>query len=219
VANFGWASGLAFLGAFYALKGDGYGPRRLLIGTMVFVWGARLAWHIFSDRLLGGKEEAPRYTAIRELFFFVFQALLALLFSVPFALLAIDPLQRITGYEWLGFFIWIAAFGGESIADAQLKAFKSHPDNAGRVCEDGFWYHSRHPNYFFECLIWVSYFVAPLATDYGAWTLYCPVLMFFLFRVRSIPSTEKHALLSCGDEYAEYQKTTSAFIPWFKKSP
>jgi len=230
IVDFGWAAGLAFLGVFYALKGDGYTPRRYLIGAMVLIWGGRLAWHILSDRILGGKEEDPRYTAIREswknyigiklFFYFEFQAILCVLLSVPFALLVIDPLQRITGYEWLSFCIWVVAMGGEAIADAQLKAFKSHPDNHGRVCEDGFWYHSRHPNYFFEWLVWMAYFVAAMATDYGAWTMYCPILMlYFLFKVTGIPLTEKHALESRGAEYAEYQKTTSAFVPWFKKSP
>src|ERR1700747_2904789 len=89
VVDFGWASGLAFLGILYAFKADGYGPRRWLIGSMVFLWGGRLAWHILSDRILGGKSEDPRYAAIRErwqnhigiklFFFFEFQAILAVL--------------------------------------------------------------------------------------------------------------------------------------------
>ena len=33
-----------------------------------------------------------------------------------------------------------------------------------------------------------------------------------------IPMTEANALKTRGDEYREYQRTTSAFVPWFKKS-
>src|SRR5262245_9584106 len=45
IVDFGWAAGLGFLGAFYAIKADGYVPRRWLIGAMVLAWSARSAWH------------------------------------------------------------------------------------------------------------------------------------------------------------------------------
>jgi steroid 5-alpha reductase family enzyme len=228
VVDFGWASGLAILGLFYAVKGEGYGPRRLLMGMMVVFWGGRLAWHLLTDRILAGKPEDPRYVAIRErwqsrlglkfFFFFEFQALLAVLLSVPFALLAIDPLDRISGYEWAGLLIWMEGVVGESLADSQLKRFKEDPENQGRVCQVGLWYYSRHPNYFFEWLIWVAYFVAALATPYGPWTIVCPLLMlYFLLRVTGIPTTEEHAVRSRGEEYIEYQRTTSKFVPWPKR--
>jgi steroid 5-alpha reductase family enzyme len=44
-------------------------------------------------------------------------------------------------------------------------------------------------------------------------------MLFFLFRVTGIPATEAQALRSRGDEYREYQQTTSAFVPWFPKRP
>jgi steroid 5-alpha reductase family enzyme len=225
---FGWASGLAFLGVFYAIKADGYGPRRFLIATMALLWGGRLAWRQWSDRIGGAKAEDPRLAATRErwqnrvgmkfLLLFEWRALLAVVLSIPFALLALDPLQRITGYEWLGFGLWVVALWGEFVADSQLKHFKSEPGNEGRVCEDGLWYHSRHPNYFFEWLIWCAFFLSALATSYGAWTIICPLLMLILLRGRCIPMMEEHAIQSRGAEYAEYQRTTSMFVPWTKKS-
>jgi protein-S-isoprenylcysteine O-methyltransferase Ste14 len=33
-----------------------------------------------------------------------------------------------------------------------------------------------------------------------------------------IPLTEKHSLESRGDAYREYQRTTSRFVPWFRKT-
>ena len=60
------------------------------------------------------------------------------------------------------------------------------------------------------CLRWGS----PL----GCATIYCPALMlFFLLRVTGIPLTEKLSVKSKCDAYREYQRTTSAFVPWFKK--
>jgi steroid 5-alpha reductase family enzyme len=43
-------------------------------------------------------------------------------------------------------------------------------------------------------------------------------MLFFLFRVTGIPATEAQALRSRGYEYVQYQQTTSAFVPWFRKS-
>jgi steroid 5-alpha reductase family enzyme len=45
-----------------------------------------------------------------------------------------------------------------------------------------------------------------------------PLLMFlFLYSVTGIPATEAQSLRSKGEAYARYQRTTSAFVPWFKK--
>jgi steroid 5-alpha reductase family enzyme len=40
------------------------------------------------------------------------------------------------------------------------------------------------------------------------------MLVLILF-VTGIPPTEAQALRSRGDDYREYQRTTSAFVPWF----
>jgi steroid 5-alpha reductase family enzyme len=54
----------------------------------------------------------------------------------------------------------------------------------------------------------------------GWWmTLISPaIISFFLLRVTGIPATERQALRSRGDAYREYQRTTSAFVPWFRRS-
>ena len=39
------------------------------------------------------------------------------------------------------------------------------------------------------------------------------VMLAFLYRVTGIPYTEAQALRTRGDDYADYQRTTSAFIP------
>ena len=44
------------------------------------------------------------------------------------------------------------------------------------------------------------------------------LMLFFLFRVTGIPATEEQALRSKGDAYREYQRTTSAFVPWFPRA-
>ena len=100
----------------------------------------------------------------------------------------------------------------------QLKQFKANPANKGRVCQAGLWNFSRHPNYFFEWLVWVAFFLFALGSPWGWVTIYCPALMlFFLLKVTGIPMTEELAVKTKGDAYREYQRTTSVFVPWFKK--
>jgi steroid 5-alpha reductase family enzyme len=115
-------------------------------------------------------------------------------------------------------FIGALAVVGESIADGQLARFRADPANRGRTCREGLWRYSRHPNYFFEWIHWWAY--VPLAASSAWWpaTLAGPALMlFFILYVTGIPPTEERALLSRGDDYREYQRTTSAFFPWFPR--
>ena len=43
-------------------------------------------------------------------------------------------------------------------------------------------------------------------------------MLYFLTKVTGIPPAEAQSLKSRGDAYRAYQRTTSAFIPWFPKS-
>jgi steroid 5-alpha reductase family enzyme len=42
-------------------------------------------------------------------------------------------------------------------------------------------------------------------------------MLFFLLRVTGIPTTEQQALLSRGEDYRDYQRATSPFVPWFPR--
>ena len=48
--------------------------------------------------------------------------------------------------------------------------------------------------------------------------LACPAAMLYLLlQVTGIPATEAQAVLSRGDDYRNYQATTSMFVPWFPR--
>ena len=67
---------------------------------------------------------------------------------------------------------------------------------------------------------WVAFALLATASPWG-WTAWaCPALMlYFLLRVTGIPYTEAQSLRSRPEDYARYQRETSAFIPWFPKVP
>lgn len=93
------------------------------------------------------------------------------------------------------------------------------PANKGKICEIGLWNYSRHPNYFFEWLIWVSYFIFALGSPWGWLSIICPLaILYFLLKVTGIPYTEAQMIKSRGQAFIDYQKTTSAFVPLPKNS-
>ena len=228
IVDAGWAGGLALLAVIYAVMGEGYPVRALLVALMALLWGLRLAFYLLLTRVIGHPEEG-RYQQLRRdwggnlplkfLLFFQFQALLCVLLSGPFLLAALNTQPHLSALEYAGAVLWLIAFAGELLADAQLKKFKSDPANRGKTCRAGLWQYSRHPNYFFEWLIWISFALFALASPYGYLAFFSPALMlYFLFRVTGIPATEAQALRTKGEDYRQYQRTTSAFLPWFPRT-
>lgn len=230
IVDIAWAIGFAPVAALYGYCGRGALARRLLITTMAVLWSMRLGGYL-AVRVLGHlRTEDGRYQQLRrewaphlnaKMFaFFEFQALLLAALSLPFLLAARNPAPRLSPLEFGAAALWLLALCGEALADAQLAAFKRDPGNRGRVCDRGLWRWSRHPNYFFEWLIWVAFALFALASPLGWAALTCPVLMlFFLLRVTGIRYTEEQLLRSKGSAYRAYQQRTSAFLPWPPRSP
>jgi steroid 5-alpha reductase family enzyme len=222
----GWAYGLAILGATYSALGSGYSVRRWLVAAMAATWGLRLGTHLLVR--IVGKPEEGRYQQLRKewgknielkfLIFFEFQGLLDLLLSLPFLLAALNPDPKLSAVEYVGMGLWVISLAGEALADAQLAAFKRGNPPVSEVCRRGLWNYSRHPNYFFEWLIWVAWFLFALGSPFGWLAALCPVLMLYLLlKVTGIPATEAQSLRSKGEAYRAYQRTTSVFVPWFKR--
>ena len=152
--------------------------------------------------------------------YFQLQAAAIGLFSLPPLVVMQNPHPPFHLWDLAGVLLWIVAVTGEAAADRQLAAFRSKSWNKDRVCRIGLWQYSRHPNYFFEWLHWWSYVVMGLASPLGNWglTLIGPIVMgVALLKITGIPWTEAQARTTRGEEYRAYQRTTSAFIPWFPR--
>jgi steroid 5-alpha reductase family enzyme len=222
-----WSLSIALLAALYAFLGTGNDARKLIFSIVGATWSLRLGLYILIRVWRHLPAEDKRYRTLREqwpgparfLLFFELQALIAVVFSLPFLLAALNPSPRLGTLEILGLALALAATAGEATADWQAQRFKRDPSNQGAVVNVGLWHYSRHPNYFFESLVWWGFFIAALDSPHGWITVVCPLLMlYFLLRVTGIPLTEKHSLESRGDAYRAYQRTTSRFIPWFPKA-
>jgi steroid 5-alpha reductase family enzyme len=220
-----WAALIGVNALFFAALSEGDLVRRVLIALLAAGWSLRLAGYLFVTRVLREAPEDGRYRTLRGEWgqgkFFVFyqaQALLTVVLAVPFLLISANPAPAFSWLEGLGAALWLVALAGEAVADAQLARFRGDPAHRGRTCRVGLWRYSRHPNYFFEWLIWCAWSVMALAAPYGWIALAAPALMLvFILKITGIPPTEAQALESRGDDYRHYQQTTSAFFPWFPR--
>ncbi len=224
-----WSYCLAVIAPIYALLGGGFTQRRIIAVTMAVLWSVRLGTYLFFRVKRHHPHEDVRYVVLREkwqgslaksfFFFFQAQALLIVLLAVPMLLACLNPAPQLSIIEMVGAVVWLIGICGEALSDAQMQKFKSEPASKGRVCQVGLWRYSRHPNYFFESVVWWGFWLFACGSPWGWITVYAPVLiLYFLLRVTGIPLTEETSVKSKGDAYREYQRTTSAFVPWPPKS-
>ncbi|HRD69900.1 MAG TPA: DUF1295 domain-containing protein [Legionella sp.] len=219
VVDVGWASGLTLSGLLY-LWIPSISFRTLILGLILILWGARLGIYLWYTRIRLGHVD-KRYTSLssqwkiaKPLGFFLnfqLQALLILVISIPWYFSGTAEADRLTGLDYFALALAIGALVGETIADNQLQEFKQK--NKGKVCDVGLWHYSRHPNYFFEWLIWCAFALFGFAHSYGLIGLISPLTLYLLMTQITGPMTEAESLKSRGKAYEEYQKSTPMFFP------
>jgi steroid 5-alpha reductase family enzyme len=224
----GWAASVALIAVLDAVLGPGELSHRLLIATIAGLENVRVA--VVVIRRLGRGEDT-RYEELRRRWrergreqrtfaiFYQAQALLAALLAAPFVLASFNQHAGLQPLEWAGAALWLLAVSFETVADEQLRRFKRESENRGRTLRSGLWRYSRHPNYFFQSLTWIAYALVACAAPWGWIGFLAPALiLYFVLYVTGIPPSEEQALRHRGDDYRDYQRTTSAFVPWFPKS-
>ncbi len=223
LATGGAGAAAAWLPAF---ANESRGPRSLLLVALISLWGARLASHIALRTARGGED--PRYADLamqwgaafptRLFWFLQIQAVCGLVLASCVFVASRNPAPFPDVFDALGAAVFVAAMAGETIADRQLRAFRLRPSNKGRICATGLWGWSRHPNYFFECVIWIG--VALVAIDpSGAYlrgwlALAAPALTYgLLAHVSGVPPLEASMARSRGAAFADYQSRVNVFFP------
>jgi len=231
IVDIAWSYAFGAVALLYAFLGPGWPVRRALIATLALIWSLRLGTHLLVRIVRHHPTEDSRYQQLRRDWgaafrwkmagFFQLQAASVVFLSAPFLLATLNPAPALGPGETAGTVLWLIAISGEALADAQLAACRRDPSQKGRVCDRGLWRFSRHPNYFFEWLIWVAYFIFAAGSPYGWVAVVSPAcILGLLLRVTGIPMTEAQSIHSKGDAYRAYQRRTSAFVPWFpRKTP
>jgi steroid 5-alpha reductase family enzyme len=202
----------------------------IMMLVFVTLWGLRLTYYLFLRNWF--KPEDYRYVNMRKnwgkhpylnAYFkvFYFQILLASVISLP-----IQSVFYVNeGLKWyhllilgFGILLFIIGFAFESISDAQLKRFKSLPENKGKIMDKGLWAFTRHPNYFGDFMIWISYFVImfySLDVRYVFAIIGTFIMGYLLRYVSGVPLLEKR--YQADPLYQAYAERTPIFFPKLKK--
>ncbi|CAN5247511.1 DUF1295 domain-containing protein [soil metagenome] len=205
-------------------------PRLNVMAVLVTLWAARLTFNFARKGGYTGTEDY-RWPILRarmnrwqfELFNFFFislyQNVILLLIALP-ALTAYE--HRSTPFGMLDALVAVIFLGllvGETVSDQQQWNFHKAKKAGGaefrpRFLQSGLWKFSRHPNFFFEQAQWwtLFFFGAIAAGSLLQWTVLGAVLLTALF-IGSTIFTES-ITKSKYPEYADYQATTSAVVPW-----
>lgn len=241
IVDVGWGSSfiVSTFVAFFLNLGlnNSYSWHQIIVTVLVFIWGTRLSLHIGLRNI--GKPEDFRYKKYRDewgkafpikSFFMIFmpQAIWMLIINSPALFInSVDSNPSMGTLDIilvsLGSLVWLSGFLFEAIADYQLKQFKKNPENKGKLMTSGLWRYSRHPNYFGEALLWWGPFIIAIPLmikEPGGWlgwfTVLGPILITYMIRFfTGVPRLEEK--YADREDFQEYAKKTSIFIPWFPK--
>lgn len=222
--DFFWASSfilvISFVNWWYS------NPSLITLSFIMGIWSLRLSGLLFKR--IRNENEDPRYKTLKAhwgaksskyfLLLYLFEGVLTLFLCIPLYMNALAADTSMNTWNYIGIGMFFFSILGETISDSQLSIFKREHTGQRKVCNVGLWKYSRHPNYFFEIVIWLSYGFYGLSLANPLLNFIPFIIMFvFITRITGIPYAEKQALLSKGSLYKEYQETTNALFPWFPK--
>lgn len=215
----------------------GYDARMVLMSGLATLWGVRLTYNFsrhgaYQWKFWTGHEDY-RWAHVRKnpgldtpwgwrlfhLFFIcLYQNALLLMLVLPLVVAqrATRPLGM---WDWALAALFVGLVALETVADQQqwnFQAGKKREGATGRhaagFVSDGLWARSRHPNYFAEQSIWVTFFLFSVAAV-GApnWSMAGCLLLILLFQgsanLSEAIQAQKYA------HYPDYAKRTPRFIP------
>lgn len=213
-----WPISIALSGLHYYFKGSHTTILSLVLIALLCLWALRLGGYLFISRIKPRLFE-KRYDFVAEnsnknknLLFFIhyqFQGILAMCMALPFYFIGHYPQNSLL--LGLASLVVLLAIAGESLADFQLQQFRTAQPKM--VCNTGLWQYSRHPNYFFDWLIWLGFALAGSSSLLGLIGFVSPLLLLYLMLKITLPITEQASIKSRGTEYLNYQKKVPAFFP------
>lgn len=170
-----------------------------------------------------------KWTLFNLFFISGYQNILILLFTLPIlvALQFNNSPLGILDYLATGFMLFF--IGYETIADNQQRRFQDKkyelinkkeplvaPYNKGFL-DSGLWAYSRHPNYFGEQGVWISFYLFSVSASgqWINWSIAGCLLLIVLFQGSSDFSEEISS--SKYTEYNQYKKRVSRFFPIISK--
>lgn len=225
IVDMGWGIGFVLVAVYSMIRMGNYTLVSLLTTLMVTLWGGRLFYHIFKRnfgkpedfRYANWRKEWGKWVIPRSLFqVYLLQGLMMMIIGFPVVLIHEKSGSEFGPLTALGVAIWLTGYYFEVVGDAELKKFKSIPENKGKLITTGLWALTRHPNYFGEAVMWWGVFIVAISVGVPWFAIISPItISFLLLFVSGVPLLEKSMKKRPGFE--EYAKRTNKFFPWFPK--
>jgi steroid 5-alpha reductase family enzyme len=143
------------------------------------------------------------------------QGALIALIATPFVI-ATTTTEINLLFTFTGGSVFLIGFIIETIADRQIDIFRAkkiEPHATVRILTTGLFTYSRRPNYFGEVLVWLGLAIVVLPLPFGWIALISPLTITYIVTVVTGPMIEKIFIAQYGDEYRDYMRRTSYFIP------
>ena len=224
IADIYWGMGLVIAAWFTYFISEGVEARRILVLTLVTIWGVRLSVYILWRNW--GVED-PRYAKFRKHVeekggnyaihslkhvyllqgFFMWMVALVLIFA-----LSVDAPRELGLRTWAGVALWLLGMFFETVGDLQLARFRGDPANAGKIMDRGLWRYTRHPNYFGEACVWFGFLLVAAENLAGLVTIISPAVILYAL----LGPTGKGLLerrMKKRPDFEAYVHRTSGFFP------
>lgn len=192
-----------------------------MVSFLMAAAGLRLSVFFYFTRIKVGKRD-PRYTALEKnwtrfpflqvLGHFYFQGVFQVLLCLVLIPIYMSEMFFMTPLKGVAVLVFAAAFLGQWVADWQLHRFKT--SGSSGVCRRGLWRYSRHPNYFFETVMWISLAVMATGLPYQGLAWVSPITIWVITRYMTGPYTERLSKEKRPEEYGAYQRDVPYMIPF-----
>ncbi len=198
---------------------QGWDHKSNMVFYMLALWGLRLSGFVFVTRIAQHQKD-PRYDVMSQswkdkeqgfLYLYILQGIFVWIITLPFHFIA-----KHSSYTWFDQLILLVVFIailGEAIADISLYRFRQKGGKG--VYQYGLWSYMRHPNYFFDWLVWLGFSILGIYDLSSIMSLFSCILLYFVLRYNRISLTERYLEALYPQEYSVYKARVPAFFPNF----
>lgn len=131
-------------------------------------------------------------------------------YYLGFSYFVYDTSHPFDAIDALGIALFAAGSYLNTGSELQRDRWKKAPEHKGKLYTEGLFRYSMHINYFGD-ILWVTGYALVTRDWYAA---IVPAFIFCFFAFFNAPKLDAHLREHYGEQFAEYERTTSKLIPF-----